>query len=321
MDSPPEPAWPRRVLLFAGRVVASFFRNRGLLLAGGVGYNALLSLVPFLALAVSALSVFFDEERILATVRSEVTELVPQHADTIVETAHEFLRDQVTTSIVSVALLLFFSSIAFRMLEEAVAAIFHTSLASARRRSVWVSAVLPYVFILLLTIALFAMTLLSYTLDALGQRTVHLFSADRSLEYGVELLLRLANFAGLVILFTAIYKVVPNVRISLRRALVGGLSAAVLWRLVARFLVWFFTNKSMVNVIYGSLATVVVVLLYLEIVFVILLVGVQVIAELEASAAAGVRWWERPPGRAMHPGVTRRAAADRSADPERRIPQ
>jgi membrane protein len=319
MDSPPEPAWPRRVLLFAGRVVASFFRNRGLLLAGGVGYNALLSLVPFLALAVSALSVFFDEERILATVRSEVTELVPQHADTIVETAHEFLRDQVTTSIVSVALLLFFSSIAFRMLEEAVAAIFHTSLESAGRRSVWVSAVLPYVFILLLTIALFAMTLLSYTLDALGQRTVHLFSADRSLEYGVELLLRLANFAGLVILFTAIYKVVPNVRISLRRALVGGLSAAVLWRLVARFLVWFFTNKSMVNVIYGSLATVVVVLLYLEIVFVILLVGVQVIAELEASAAAGVRWWERPPGRAVHRGAARRGAAA-EVDAERRVP-
>jgi membrane protein len=314
MDSAREPVWPRRVLLFAGRVVSSFFRNRGLLLAGGVGYNALLSLVPFLALAVSALSVFFDEARILATLRSELGELVPQHADTIVEAAHEFLRDQVTTSIVSVALLLFFSSIAFRMLEEAAAAIFHTSLESARR-SVWVSAVLPYVFILLLTIALFAMTLLSYTLDALGQRTVHLFSADRSLEYGMELLLRLANFAGLVVLFTAIYEVVPVVRISLRRAIVGGLAAAVLWRLVARFLVWFFTKKSMVNVIYGSLATVVVVLLYLEILFVILLLGVQVIAELEASAAAGVRWWERPPGRAVHASASRRGAPD---DAERR---
>jgi membrane protein len=321
MGSPRESVWPGRVLLFAGRVVGSFFRNRGLLLAGGVGYNALLSLVPFLALSVSALSVFFDEDRILATMRSELTELVPQHADTILETAHEFLQDQVTTSIVSVALLLFFSSIAFRMLEEAVAAIFHTSIEGARR-SVWVSAVLPYVFILLLTIALFAMMLLSYSLDALGQRTVRVFSADRSLEYGMELLLRLANFAGLVLLFTAIYRVVPVVRISLRRALVGGLSAAVLWRLVARFLVWFFTNKSMVNVIYGSLATVVVVLLYLEIVFVILLLGVQVIAELEASAAAGVRWWERPPGRAVDRSAARRAAAGggAGADDERRIP-
>ena len=35
--------------------MASFLRNRGILLAGGVGYNALLSLVPFLTLAVTAL--------------------------------------------------------------------------------------------------------------------------------------------------------------------------------------------------------------------------------------------------------------------------
>ncbi len=286
--------WARRLLLFAGRVLGSFFRNRGILLAGGVGYNALLSLVPFLTLAVSALSVFFDEARVLDILRSELTEIVPQHADTILETVQTFLRAQATTNVVSLALLLFFSSMAFRILEEAVAAIFHTSIESARR-SLWVSAVLPYVFMLVLMIALFAMTLLTYSLDALGERSVRFFAVDRSLEYAVDLLLRLANFVGLVILFAAIYRVLPVVRISLRRALIGGLSAAVLWRLVARFVVYFFTNISMVNVIYGSLATVIVVLLYLEIVFGILLLGVQVIAELEASAAAGVRWYEKPP--------------------------
>jgi membrane protein len=47
----------------------------------------------------------------------------------------------------------------------------------------------------------------------------------------------------------------------------------VLWRLTAKFIVYFFANLSMVNVLYGSLATVVVVLLLLEIVFVILLLG------------------------------------------------
>jgi YihY family inner membrane protein len=289
-------AWLRRLLLFAGRVLGAFVRNRGILLAGGVGYNALLSLVPFLTLALAALSLFFDEARILGILRAELTELLPQHADTIVETAQTFLRDQTTTGVLSVALLLFFSSIAFRMIEEAVAAIFHTSIESDRR-SFWVSALRPYLFMVLLMIALFFMSLLTYSLDALGERSVRIFAVDRSLAYGVELLLRLANFAGLVLLFAAIYRVLPVVRISLRRALVGGLAAAVLWRLVARFIVYFFTNLSMVNAIYGSLATVVVVLLSLEIVFVILLLGAQVIAELEASAAAGLRWYENPRGR------------------------
>ena len=36
----------RHHLRFAARVLRAFLRNRGVLLAGGVGYNALLSLVP-----------------------------------------------------------------------------------------------------------------------------------------------------------------------------------------------------------------------------------------------------------------------------------
>jgi uncharacterized BrkB/YihY/UPF0761 family membrane protein len=55
----------RHLLLFAGRVLRSFSRNRGILLAGGVAYNAPLSLVPFLTLTVATLSIFFGEARSL----------------------------------------------------------------------------------------------------------------------------------------------------------------------------------------------------------------------------------------------------------------
>ncbi len=287
--------WPWRLLRFAGRVAGAFLANRGILLAGGVGYNALLSLVPFLAVVLSVLSLFFDESRILAVLGAEVAELVPQHADTIVDSARTFLESRASTNAVSLVFLLFFSSIAFRMLEEAVAAIFHTSLGPVRRRA-WVSAVMPYLFIVLLVVALFALTVVTYALDAVGERSVRAFGVDRSLATAVAALLGVVNFVGLVLAFGAIYRVLPVVRISVRRALVGGLTAAVLWRGVARFLVFFFTNLSMANVIYGSLATAVVTLLYLEIAFVILLLGAQVIAELEASAAAGLPWYERPPG-------------------------
>ncbi|MGZ3318456.1 MAG: YhjD/YihY/BrkB family envelope integrity protein, partial [Isosphaeraceae bacterium] len=150
--------WLRRLLLFAGRVIRSFARNRGILLAGGVGYNALLSLVPFLTLTVAALSLFFDEARILKMLRPELTALVPQHAETILQAAQTFLQNQASTGAVSVVLMLFFSSIAFRMLEEAVAAIFRTPGRTAHR-SFWVSALLPYLFMLLLMVSLFFITL------------------------------------------------------------------------------------------------------------------------------------------------------------------
>jgi uncharacterized BrkB/YihY/UPF0761 family membrane protein len=45
--------------------------------------------------------------------------------------------------------------------------------------------------------------------------------------------------------------------------------------------VWYYSNLSLVNVIYGSLATAVVALLSIEIAVIILLLGAQVIAEFD----------------------------------------
>jgi len=55
----------------------------------------------------------------------------------------------------------------------------------------------------------------------------------------------------------------------------------VLWEITRRVLIWYYAAISIVNVIYGSIATTVVALLSIEVVAVILLLGAQVIAELE----------------------------------------
>jgi YihY family inner membrane protein len=280
-----------RVLRFARRVVAAFLRNRGVLLAGGVGYNALLSLVPFLILTVATLSSFVDEQLLLEALRRELAFLLPQHADTLVQAAQTFLSQKAANSVVSVVVLLFFSSIAFRMLEEAVGTIFHAS-GRTDRRHFMVSALLPYLFMLLLMLAIFALTVLSSVAEGLGSSVVTIFGLE--VAPWARLGLRVAGFAGLVLLFSGVYGALPVGRIPRRLAFIGGLCAASLWRGVGVLLSWYFSTLSMVNLLYGSLATVVVVLLFLEVVFIIVLLGAQVIAELVASAEAGLPWYEAP---------------------------
>ena len=51
-------------------------------------------------------------------------------------------------------------------------------------------------------------------------------------------------------------------------------------------LVWYFSTLSQVNVVYGSFATTIVVLLSLEIAALVLLLGAQVIAEYERTVRA-----------------------------------
>ena len=59
-------------------------------------------------------------------------------------------------------------------------------------------------------------------------------------------------------------------------------------------LVYYFANLSFVNAVYGSLAALVVVLISLEVGAIILLLGAQVIAELERNTRLGLPWHVDP---------------------------
>jgi YihY family inner membrane protein len=101
--------------------------------------------------------------------------------------------------------------------------------------------------------------------------------------------LYILGIIGEVLMLTSIYLVMPVVRVRFRHAVIGGITAAVLWEITRRVLIWYYAAISVVNVIYGSIATVVVALLSIEVVAVILLLGAQVIAELERKPDESAR--------------------------------
>lgn len=265
--------WP-----FSRRVVRNFVRNHGVLLAGGVGYNVLLSAVPLLALLGVLLTRVVNEDQLLEVMAIQAQHFAPGHADLWLDAVRAFLESRDIIGIAAIPVLLFFSSFAFRMLEDAIAIIF--VLPEHPRRSIWFSAVLPYAFILVLGIGLLTLTLLFAFVNAIYE------------EPGV--ILYLLSFLSVFFMFSAIYKVLPIMRISPRRAVVGGLVAAILWEATRLAMMYYFVNVSFVNAIYGSLATIIVLLISLEVGSIILLLGAQVIAELERSERAGVPWHASP---------------------------
>ena len=125
------------------------------------------------------------------------------------------------------------------------------------------------------------MTLVAGSLQSIGQEYVDLFGYSWSLSGLSGVLLYLLGFAGEVLLLTSVYMVMPVGRLSWRHALLGGVTAALLWELTRHILVWYFATLSQVNVVYGSMTTAIIVLLSLEIAATLLLFGAQVIAEYE----------------------------------------
>ncbi len=78
----------------------------------------------------------------------------------------------------------------------------------------------------------------------------------------------------------------PVGRLSLRYALIGGVTAALLWELTRHLLVWYFATLSQVGLVYGSLTTAIAVLLSLDVAATLLLLGAQVISEYERVGRA-----------------------------------
>lgn len=284
----------RRSATFSLRVLRAFFQNHGILLAGGVGYNVLLSMVPLFALLCVLLTHVVDEQTLLAVVAVQAQHLAPTNADLVYDAVQQLLESRDMIGGVGLLALTFFSSFAFRMLEDSIAIIFHQP-DITWRRSFWVSAVLPYAFMILLGTGLLALTMLIAMVSGLYELIITWFAIDPEVGRIAEVGLNIVSFLGMVCLFSAIYKVLPVVKIATRRAIVGGLVAAVLWEGIRILVTYYFANISFVNAVYGSLATLIILLLTLEVGAFILLLGAQVIAELERSAKANLPWYQPPP--------------------------
>ncbi len=265
---------------FTVRVLKAFRANQGLLLAGAVAYYTLLSLIPLLILVVIGLSQLVDETRLLSTMTEYLEFVAPGQAAALVEGLRIFLNESTSIGLVLSFTMLVSSALAFTVLENAMSVIFMHRVVVRRRRFI-VSALLPYFFIMLLGAGLLVVTLVSARLEQFGTGEIVLFGVWHSLEATSKYLLYSMGIVGEILMLTAIYLVMPVGRPSYKRALIGGMSATLLWEVTRHILTWYYGTISQIKVVYGAFTTAIVVLISVEFAAIVLLLGAQVIAEYE----------------------------------------
>ena len=268
---------------FALQVLKAFRANQGLLLAGAVAYYTLLSIVPLMILMVIALSHVIDQTELLVTLRRALEHVVPGQGKAVVQELAGILAHRDVFGWVLLAIMIFFSSLAFKVLESAISVIFLHRVA-ARKRHRLVSLLLPFGYIAFIGAALFVATLTLAQLIAIGEEHLVILGHSWSLGEFSRFMLYLAGVAGEILVISSIYYFMPVGRMSPSHALIGGVTAGLLWDIIRHALAWYFATLSQVDVLYGSLTTAIVVLLTLEIAATLLLLGAQVIAEYERRA-------------------------------------
>lgn len=80
--------------------------------------------------------------------------------------------------------------------------------------------------------------------------------------------------------FTLLYLIMPHCTVRLRHALIGGIVAAILFEITKSAFTWFIVNVASYEIVYGTLATIPIFLIWIYLSWLVVLIGAVVVALL-----------------------------------------
>jgi membrane protein len=259
-----------RLLRYPYAILRDLSRGQINLYAMGLVYATLLSLVPLIAFAFAVLKAF-GAHRELQPIIYEFFKPVGASAGELTNRVMEF-ADRVSTGIVGslgLALLLWTLLGTIKKVEDGFNFVWRVEHARsfARRITEYVALLIVGPIVIVSFIAL-AHRALDTATAGIGR---YMPFWDRFTAFALEI----APYAMVTAIFTAVYMFVPNTRVKWKPALVGGLSAGVLWAAVGKLFTALVVYSTRLTIVYAGFAIIVAALLWTYFGWLILLIGAQ----------------------------------------------
>ncbi|GAA3709569.1 virulence factor BrkB family protein [Oceanisphaera sediminis] len=239
--------------------------------AGYLAYITLLSLVPMLAVVFAMMSAFPMFAELRDTIQSFVfSNFVPAAGEVVQDSIQGFIDNASKTTAVGVAALAVTAMLLISAIDENFNHIWRVT---QKRR--WSVAFATYWMILTLgpILAGASLALTSYI------TSLRVFQADTILGMGT-LLLGLLPFLLSTLMFVVFYMVVPNMRVRFSHAICGALVAALLFELAKRAFAFYITEFPSYEAIYGALAAIPILFVWIYLSWMIALLGAELTAGL-----------------------------------------
>ncbi len=251
--------------------VAMEFRHRLLdARAAGLVYTTLLSLVPFLAVMFSVLKAFGVHQQIEPVLAQALEPLGPKGQE-ITSTIIGFVDNLKigVLGVVGVAGLFYTTYSLIEKIEQALNAIWlvREGRSWGRKFADYLSAVLVGPLLIVTAFGLLA----SVHSHTLVQRVLEIQPFGYLMFWAGQLL----PFVILTGLFTFSYKFIPHTNVQFGSALVGGVSAALLWGIAGEAFATFVVQSAKYSAIYSGFAVLILFLLWLYAGWLIVLIGAQ----------------------------------------------
>ena len=263
--------WFHSALKIVVMVWQDFFQNLVKLQAMALAFKTLLSLAPLLAVLFAILKAFGVHNRMEPALAQALAPLGEKGRD-ITAYLIGFVDKMSAGALGTVGLVTLFITVLSLMdtIEESFNHIWRVRAARTltRKFSDYLSAILVG------PVLVFAAVTITATLQ--NSAIVRALLALEALGKLLLILLQLVPYVTLCGAFTFVYVFIPNTRVRLRSAAVGGLIAAILWQSVGWGFARFVVSSTQYYAVYSSFAILLLFLIWLHIGWVIVLLGAQV---------------------------------------------
>lgn len=268
--------WSKRWLLNLSRilyaVIRDFTQGYTNLHAMGLVYTTILSIVPFLALSFSVLKGFGVHDRLEPVLQNLLLSPLGERSDEITENILNFV-DNIRVGVlgaVGLGMLVFTVISLVQKVERAFNEAWRVSQTRplAQRFSYYLSVILVG--------PLLTFSALGATATLVGSDIVENFRSVQPFGWLLSLISSLAPYFFVILLFTFLYKFIPNAPVKFKNALIGGVVAGTIWQTIGYLFAVFAANSTKFTAIYSGFAVGILLLLWIYLAWLILLIGATV---------------------------------------------
>jgi membrane protein len=259
-----------RTIQFASFVTANFMSNNSLLRASALSFTTLLSFVPLFALAFSLLKGLGAQNRLAPLILTQVA----AGSEVVVGRILSYINNTNMGSLgaIGLATLLFTAISMLGSIEDAFNVVWGVTETRSfyRKFSDYLSVLLSAPLLLLAATSITTSLQSKWLIGWLVERT---YLGD-ILLFLLQLTPYLSVWAALLLL----YLFIPNTRIRFGSALVGALLAGTLWEFAQWGYIHFQVGVGNYNAIYGTLAVLPILMVWVYVSWIIVLFGMEVVA-------------------------------------------
>ncbi|WGE80737.1 virulence factor BrkB family protein [Actinobacillus equuli subsp. haemolyticus] len=241
-------------------------QNKIAISAGYLTYSTMLAIVPLIMVVFSVFTFFPIFHEATELLKDFIYDNFAPNAGHMVEEYIElFVSNSKKMGLISIIGLFVVAVMLISSIDQSLNDIWHNT----RKRSIFISFLL-YTLILIFAPIFAGMSIAISTYVM----SFDVFSENGMLSFSHHLL-KYVPFCLIWLLFTLVYKIVPNTEVKGKHATIGALFAAIFFTLGKQAFIWYVTTFPSYQAIYGALAVLPIMIVWIHLSWQVVLLGGQ----------------------------------------------